>query len=263
MLLPNCLAIGFGASFKRLDPGCRQGISTGDIDRGALWFSEIHDQLQDTSVGVVCLTQENKHRPWILFEAGALAKGLSSNRVCTFLIDLKPSDLEDPLSQFNHTLPERDSIWELVRTLNNCLEKSSLDERVLTQVFDTYWPQFESRFAGILTSTPDSVNAEPRKPESMLEEILENTRYLQARVQRLEHRDEVPHFDAHTRIIGAPLTRGEYRALQEEVVQMARDGMPTSAIVKNLVGKGISKMEAHEIAKVGILRNASGHDSRE
>lgn len=83
----------------------RPWLSTRDIDRGALWFSEIHDQLRDTSVGIICLTQENKERPWILFESGALAKGLSSNRVCTFLIDLKPSDLQDPLAQFNHTSP--------------------------------------------------------------------------------------------------------------------------------------------------------------
>src|ERR1043165_153842 len=76
----------------------RPWISTRDIDRGSLWFSEINDQLKDTSVGIICLTQENKNRPWILFEAGALAKGLSSNRVCTLLIDLKSADLEDPLA---------------------------------------------------------------------------------------------------------------------------------------------------------------------
>ncbi|HHQ6082069.1 TPA: TIR domain-containing protein, partial [Enterobacter hormaechei subsp. steigerwaltii] len=78
-------------------------ISTRDIDRGAIWFSEINDKLKDVSVGVVCLTQENKNKPWILFETGALAKGLTTNRVCTFLIDLNPEDLQDPLAQFNHT----------------------------------------------------------------------------------------------------------------------------------------------------------------
>ena len=56
----------------------RPWISTRDIDRGALWFSEINEQLQDTSVGIICLTQENKNKPWILFEAGALTKGLST-----------------------------------------------------------------------------------------------------------------------------------------------------------------------------------------
>lgn len=43
--------------------------------------------------------------------AGALAIGdvplFSSNRVCTFLIDLKPEGLQDPIAQFNHTLPDK------------------------------------------------------------------------------------------------------------------------------------------------------------
>ncbi|TXI27709.1 MAG: toll/interleukin-1 receptor domain-containing protein [Nitrosomonas oligotropha] len=168
----------------------RPWLSTRDIDRGALWFSEIHDQLKDTSVGIVCLTQENKNRPWILFEAGALAKGLSSNRVCTFLIDLKPTDLEDPLAQFNHTLCERGSMRELIRTLNNCLTTNALDERILDQVFDTYWSQFETKFDSALEMNPPSEKAEPRPKDDILAEILENTRFLHARLRRLESRPD-------------------------------------------------------------------------
>jgi hypothetical protein len=164
----------------------RPWLSTRDIDRGALWFSEIHDQLKDTSVGIVCLTQENKNRPWILFEAGALAKGLSSDRVCTFLIDLKPADLEDPLAQFNHTLPERSSLWELVRTLNNCLTTDALDERILTQVFATYWSQFEKGFSDILSQHPAVEGSTPRAKDDILADILENTRFVNHRLRRLE-----------------------------------------------------------------------------
>lgn len=164
----------------------RPWISTRDIDRGALWFSEISDQLKDTTVGIVCLTQENKSRPWILFEAGALAKGLSSNRVCTFLVDLKPADLEDPLAQFNHTLPDKEGVWELVRTLNGCLGAVGLDERILEQVFETYWEQFEKRFKNLLTQHPASEKLEPRSEQNLLGEILENTRVLTQRIRSLE-----------------------------------------------------------------------------
>ena len=164
----------------------RPWLSTRDIDRGSLWFSEIHDQLKDTSVGLVCLTQENQNRPWILFESGALAKGLSTNRVCTFLIDLQSSDIKDPLANFNHTLPTRDSAWELVRTLNNCLATNSLDERILRQVFDTYWPHFDRRFQEIISSHPATDKIEPRPSNDILAEILENTRSLQSRLSRLE-----------------------------------------------------------------------------
>lgn len=161
-------------------------ISTRDIDKGAIWFSEISDQLKDTAAGIVCLTQENKNKPWILFETGALAKGLSTNRVCTFLIDLESSDIEDPLAQFNHTFPERTSMWGLISSLNSCLEMNRLDERILRQVFDTYWPQFEHRFAEVIAGTPQAANVEPRSEQSILAEILSNTRALSNRVRDLE-----------------------------------------------------------------------------
>ena len=121
-------------------------VSTRDIDRGALWQSQINNQLSDTAIGIVCLTQENKEKPWILFESGALAKGLSQNRVCTFLVDLQPGDVDDPLAQFNHTLPNQSGLRSLVYTLNGCLDTQKLPDRVLERVFDTYWPEFASRF---------------------------------------------------------------------------------------------------------------------
>lgn len=168
----------------------RPWLSTRDIDRGALWFSEISDQLKDTTVGVVCLTQENKNKPWILFESGALAKGLSSNRVCTFLVDLKPTDVEDPLAQFNHTRPDREGLRRLVKTLNSSLATSSLDERILDQVFETYWPKFEEGFKELLKLHPAHEKTEPRSEKNLLAEILENTRFLSQRVRGLEARIE-------------------------------------------------------------------------
>lgn len=61
-------------------------MSAEDIDKGTLWFNVISDQLADTAVGIICLTRDNLDQPWILFEAGSLAKGLSKTRVCRFLV---------------------------------------------------------------------------------------------------------------------------------------------------------------------------------
>lgn len=41
----------------------RPWISSRDLDRGALWFGEIADQLKDTAVGIVVLTQEIEPDP--------------------------------------------------------------------------------------------------------------------------------------------------------------------------------------------------------
>lgn len=133
------------------------------------------------------MTSENKDKPWILFETGALAKGLTTNRVCTFLIDLKPEDLQDPLAQFNHTTPDNNSVWELTRTINSCLAENSLDERILKQVFETYWPQFDSEFNNALKNNPPDEIIPPRTEQDILSEILNNTRSLTNKIRNLEH----------------------------------------------------------------------------
>ena len=56
-------------------------VSSQDIDKGSLWPNEINEALS-TTVGISCVTQENKDAPWLLFEAGALQKGLTKARVC-------------------------------------------------------------------------------------------------------------------------------------------------------------------------------------
>jgi hypothetical protein len=163
----------------------RPWISSRDIDRGALWFSQISEQLSETGIGIVCLSSENKNKPWILFEAGALAKGLSSSRVCTFLIDLTPTDIEDPLAQFNHTFPTKEGMIALVQTLNASLQANALDDRVLSNVFETYWPQFEQQFRDALAES-STVPAVERTDDSILKEILTNTRQLSTKVRDLE-----------------------------------------------------------------------------
>ncbi len=198
----------------------RPWISTRDIDRGALWFSEITDQLKDTTVGIVCLTQENKNRPWILFEAGALAKGLNSNRVCTFLVDLKPTDLEDPLAQFNATMPDKDGVYSLVRTLNSCLGAATLDDRILEQILDTYWAQFETKFVEALKRVPADTKTEPRSEKNLLGEILENTRSLNSRLRHVEMRSETE----RGRWDLAPAEFQNRRMMRDMAADMIREG---------------------------------------
>ncbi|MDK2353528.1 TIR domain-containing protein [Enterobacter hormaechei] len=196
-------------------------ISTRDIDRGAIWFSEINDKLKDVSVGVVCLTQENKNKPWILFETGALAKGLTTNRVCTFLIDLNPEDLQDPLAQFNHTTPNNHSVWELTRTINACLVDKALDERILRQVFDTYWPQFEESFNVALKDNPPQEVVPPRTEQDILTEILNNTRTLNQRVRALEANSN--EFN-NNKINKANITKKEVWRLQNQLENIIQSG---------------------------------------
>lgn len=72
-------------TIQALDPF----FSTSDIAKGRRWSPELAKQLNDTNVGIVILTKENTKAPWILFEAGAMAKNIESGFVCTLLIDIK------------------------------------------------------------------------------------------------------------------------------------------------------------------------------
>src|SRR5947209_2677734 len=73
-----------------------------DIAKGTRWGPEVADKLEKSRVGIVCLTPENLDERWILFEAGALSKTKDAY-VCTLLLDVKPIDVKEPLSQFHHT----------------------------------------------------------------------------------------------------------------------------------------------------------------
>ena len=229
----------------------RPWVSTRDLDRGTLWFGEINDQLKDTSVGVICLTQENKNRPWILFEAGALAKGLTTSRVCTLLIDLETKDIEDPLAQFNHTFPNRDSVLGLVRTLNSALGSQGLDTKILEQVFDTYWEQFEGKFKDILKGTESAEPAKPRPKEDVLGEILENTRALSNRIRRMEMDSE--------RVRSRPGYEFSLRQVREEVKTLMELGLPAELVVAELRGKAPRSFILESIERI---KAEGGGDSK-
>lgn len=173
-------------------------ISTTEIDKGAVWFNEITNQLKETSVGIVCVTKENRDRPWLLFEAGALLKRVSKNRVCTFLVDLKYTDVKDPLAQFNHTVCEKEDVYKLLKTINDSMESGNLEEPRLRKILETNWPEFETRFGAILKDNA-ALQTQPdkpkRDPDDIMAEILVNTRQLNKRIGNLEDRLKREEFD--------------------------------------------------------------------
>jgi hypothetical protein len=161
-------------------------ISSAGIDRGEQWFRKIGDNLAEVSIGIVCLTPENKENPWIMFEAGALLKGSPEARVMTYLIDLKHQDVRDPLAQFNHTTPAKTDMFALVTTLNSLLKDGAITDAKLATGFETYWPQFEQKFQAIMNDyKPESV-VEERPQGEILTEVLETVRGLKKQLNRMD-----------------------------------------------------------------------------
>jgi len=146
-------------------------ISTDDIGAGDIWFQEIKARLDETSVGIICLTKENVNNPWILFEAGALAKGTKENKVCTFLIDLNAGELKPPLSQFNATWLEQGSFRKLVKTISDGLEKP-LSESVIEDVMGSAWSKLKAEIDEIISKTKSGPAPSKMDMEEMLSEVL-------------------------------------------------------------------------------------------
>lgn len=231
-------------------------MSSKDIDRGALWFTEISDQLANTNVGIICLTKENKNKPWILFESGALAKGLSSNRVCTFLVDLESTDLENPLAQFNHTLPNKTGLFQLVRTINLSLEVGSLKEQVLEKVFETYWPQFEEKFKEIVSSTPTVEVKDKRKQDDILIEVLSSVRAMDRRMRDIEsvNNNKLANEDMISMTKNSIITRN--RQITLLINQSLEKGIFKGDIIATLVNEfDLSQRYATEVVTMAIERN--------
>jgi hypothetical protein len=230
-------------------------ISTRGIDRGSLWFTEINNELKDTTFGIICLTQENKNAPWILFEAGALAKGLANSRVCTFLVDLETTDIRDPLAQFNHTLPDKAGLWNLVLTLNSSLDTNRLEPNILEGVFETYWPQFAQKFNKIKEEIPETTVIAPREDKDVLAEILENTRNLSQRIRVLESQNApIPsNMVRHVQWWKNPdkintLSKSDHMTLAEVAAKQLGDGLDPEDVRSILLKHGgISSDELDEI----------------
>src|SRR5215470_277883 len=73
----------------------RPYFSPDDVAKGSRWSSEIAKEQEASRVGVLVITPENQEAPWLLFEAGALAKNLERSKVCPVLFGkLEPADVK-------------------------------------------------------------------------------------------------------------------------------------------------------------------------
>ncbi len=155
-----------------------------DIEKGAKWNTEIAKELETSNVGIICLTQDNTEKPWILFEAGALSKSIDKARVCTLLFNIETADVKGPLTSFQSTRFAKDDFKRLVGTINNTAGDAKLESSVLDSVFDMWWPRLEAQVTEIISSHDKGGRKERRSERDILEEVLELTRMSVSRQER-------------------------------------------------------------------------------
>ena len=82
-------------------------VSSEDIDKGTRWSTDIAKELESSSYGILCITSANMEAPWVNFEAGALSKAIDKSDVAPFLFNVKRSEVQGPLLQFQSTVYEK------------------------------------------------------------------------------------------------------------------------------------------------------------
>src|ERR1043165_1194771 len=115
-------------------------MSGSDIDAGARWSAEVTEKLSEVKFGIICLTEENLNRPWILFEAGALSKTIEKTYVCPYLYGIESSTVQWPLAQFQSKKSNKSETKELLQTMNLALGDPPLDKERFDRSFEKWWP---------------------------------------------------------------------------------------------------------------------------
>ena len=151
---------------------------SGQIAKGARWSPEIAKELQETSFGIVCVTPENPNAPWLLFETGALSKTIEGTHVCPYLLDVKRTDLEGPLTQFQAATAERNDTLELVKSINSAQGENALPVKSVEAGFDMWWPKLDEQLREIEREAVSPRKEVKRSELDLLEEILDTVRQL-------------------------------------------------------------------------------------
>ena len=124
-------------------------VSSEDIDKGARWSSDIAKELEDSTFGILCVTKDNLHAPWLSFEAGALSKTMDKSFVTPFLFDIKRSEVNGPILQFQSTVFEKEDIKKLIHTLNKACGENGISETMLDKAFEVWYPTLEEELNGL------------------------------------------------------------------------------------------------------------------
>lgn len=154
-------------------------VSSEDIDKGARWSHDIADELSKSTYGILCVTNENISAPWLNFEAGALSKTLDSAKVSPFLFNVKRSEVNGPVLQFQSTIFEKEDVRKLAHSLRAADSDCRVTDQRLDEIFDVWWPKLEEKLSAL--ARREKAGSESKKKsrdisDDILEQILELTR---------------------------------------------------------------------------------------
>jgi hypothetical protein len=186
------LAVALEAMLQRVVHGIDTWVSKTGTDQGVRWSSEIANHLKEAAAGIVVVTSENLNERWLLFEAGALSIK-PVERLWTFLLDLKKTDVEQPLGAFQHTLAEKAETLKMVKSIHQKAVEADVKTNTKEQVedlFSVFWDRdLGPKIEELRRRTPAGPTP-ARSTEQILTEILEQVRQSARVIDRSGWRQE-------------------------------------------------------------------------
>lgn len=153
-------------------------LSESDISAGERWANEVGKELETSNFGIICMTRENISSPWILFEAGALAKFMQEGRVVPLLLDIEFKDIAGPLAQFQAKKAEKEGIFDIVRSINRFSE-GKISDVLLNRQLEALWGAFEKQLVALPKAPTQAKQNRPQ--HEILEELVSGIRGLETR----------------------------------------------------------------------------------
>lgn len=243
-----------GEAIRDWLPGVIQRVTPyftpSDVEKGTSWSTDISKELAEADIGILCITRENIHSDWILFEAGALSKSLDKSRVCPILFGISNADLAGPLKQFQTTEFEKGDMGRLISLINTRLGDHGLEQKTLDSVFEKWWPDLEKQINKGLEAEEG-----PRKPlrsdRDIMEEILHTVRAYGKVPQgglRIPRQVILDLVRCYVDLHGLILSEGDYRSamailltMRKPVGYISRHGSLFSSEVRDL-GKALETL---------------------
>lgn len=226
---------------KRVIQQLKPFLSIQDIRVGKRWHSEIAGQLSETKFGILCLTRENLDSPWINFETGALSKSIDDKTfVCPYYIaELQSTDVRDPLGQFQGVSANKEGTLKLLNTINLALADGKLDEGVLADAFEKYWPDLKK----VLDNLPSAKGGEKPKRDidGMIEEILTIVRGMVFTSRT---------FEENLRLLMTEWFQESPRLSLPTAMSTEIPGPETKYLRRGLLGKGESETSFEKIVRL-------------
>jgi len=158
-------------------------LSESDVVPGERWAQVLSRELEVSNFGIVCVTRDNLSSPWLLFEAGSLAKSLESGRVVPLLLDVDFSELGGPLSQFQARKVGKQGLGETLLSINRHAGQPVPEARA-GQLLEALWPALEAQLA--LIPGGERSSGPIRSPNEILEDLVASVRSIDRRLEDVE-----------------------------------------------------------------------------